>query len=342
MIAWAPFWIAFVVSALVAGPTLRFLRASQSRQTISEFAPEAHQKKQGTPTMGGLIVIAGLLTAFLAGALAHWKNLSPFGRLPNIEIREAATGPALVVLLGFGLIGFVDDFVVPRLWKGKRGLGWKQKLLLQIVFAGAAVGLSTELAGSPVGWIGGIVAILYCANAYNFADGLDGLAGGLGIVLAWCLSTFAAGPDGVAVWGQCIALIGAMLPFLLLNVPPARVFMGDVGALPLGGLFGLWVAQIVASRAAGGAMLPSSGLGATVVGLGVATFILHAELIPVPLQVFWVKVFKRRLFPYTPIHHAFEKAGWPETRVVGTFLIVQLLVAVLGLTIAQSWRPGWL
>lgn len=341
MIAWGPFWIACIVSAIVANPVLALLKSLQSRQTISEFAPEAHQKKQGTPTMGGLIVLAGLLVAFLVGAAVSWNTLSGSARMPGTPVPTASPWPALIVLLGFGFIGFVDDFVVPRVWKGKRGLGWKQKLLLQIVCAAGAIATAPALSGSVVGMLGGAFAILYCANAYNFADGLDGLAGGLAVILSLSLATIAGGMRDPAIAGQCQALAGAMLPFLLQNAPPAKVFMGDVGALPVGGLLGLWIAQGIASAAGPDAAFGPS-FAQTVAALLVLTLVLHAELIPVPLQVFWVKAFKRRLFPYTPIHHAFERAGWPETRVVAYFLIAQLLLAVLAFTIAYSWRPQWM
>jgi phospho-N-acetylmuramoyl-pentapeptide-transferase len=304
----AAFWLAFGVSAAVAWPVMRVLHGLQARQTISEFAPEGHQQKQGTPTMGGLIALCGLVAVLAAGG----------GALP-----------ALVVILGLGAIGLIDDFVLPRLRPGARGLGWRQKLALQVVVAACAAALVPEWMPSVWLAVAGAVAIVYFANAYNFADGLDGLAGGLGVLLALTLAALAYVHDARLVGLQTFALAGALIPFLLLNAPPAKVFMGDAGALPVGGLIGLWVAQL--------ALAPpwAVPLDITLSALLAATLVLHAVLIPVPIQVFWVKAFRRRLFPYTPIHHAFERAGWPETRVTATFLIVQFLLGMLTVTILQ-------
>lgn len=295
----APFWIALVTSGLAAYPVYRMLIRFNSRQTVSEFAPETHQKKQGTPTMGGLIIIMGLIVAVA---------------LTDDVFRLSL----LTVAVGMAAIGFIDDWIVPRRWPGKRGLGWKQKLAMQVVVAVAAAVWCpvTERDSWQIGLLS--FAILFGANAYNFLDGLDGLAGSIGLILA-------LGFGGLMALGASGAIAGALLPFLVLNAPPAKVFMGDVGSLPVGGMLGV-LGYAVAIAHPG-----SMGLGI----LACLSLVLIAELVPVPLQILWVKVFKKRLFPYTPIHHAFEKAGWPESRVVWIFALTQ----VIG--VAGAWTMAW-
>lgn len=315
------FWMSLAAAALVTAPIYRWLLASNSRQTVSDYAPEAHAAKQGTPTMGGLIVIVGLVAGILAaGGAFRWV--------------------ALTLLLGFGAVGFLDDFVVPRV-TGKRGLGWKPKLGLQALVCVAAMAL-WSVDGMAWGWlVAGALVILFFANAYNFADGLDGLAGTLGVLLAVSLGALIALGGGVSLPPIAAALAAALLPFLALNAPPARVFMGDVGSLAVGSVLGLLAIGGFWDVGSPAAFAPTLGLYVGCVAL--ASTIMFAELLPVPIQIFWVKAFKRRLFPFTPIHHAFEKAGWPESRVVWTFALAQFVVGAAALSwMLLAWRswPG--
>lgn len=300
--------------ALVAAPVVyRLLLRAKSRQIVSEFVPE-HAQKQGTPTMGGLIVLIGLVGAF-------WF-------VPRSEIVTP-----LVLLLGFAVIGFVDDYVVPRMAAGTRGLGWKQKFVLQIAVAAAAY------------WFGGVTLpgalaflvffTLFFANAYNFADGMDGLAGGIGVMLAigfivvGRLTLVDANAD-MALLALMGGMAAAYVPFLFLNAPPAKVFMGDVGALPIGALLGWAFLSVGRPNAA----VP---FDLNLWGASAMSLLLVAELVPVPLQVISVKLRKgKRLFPRTPIHHAFQHAGWPETRVVWTFHLVQAVLVAVG--VGMVWR----
>jgi phospho-N-acetylmuramoyl-pentapeptide-transferase len=173
--------------------------------------------------------------------------------------------------------------------------------------------------------------ILFYANAYNFADGLDGLAGTLLLSLAAGLTIMAC-TTGADVTSAYVAtmLFGAVLPFLFLNAPPAKVFMGDVGSLPIGALLGAVACSLTLNSTPDTPLVSDWRMLAALVVISVMMFV---ELVPVPLQIFWVKCFKKRLFPYTPIHHAFERAGWPETRVVSMFALAQLLLAALAVSI---------
>jgi phospho-N-acetylmuramoyl-pentapeptide-transferase len=328
------FWVAFAGSALFAYPIYRLLLAWKSRQTISQYAPEGHQAKQGTPTMGGLIIIAGYFASLVY--LTFFTRQAPTYGLKSIPNTLAWYGPWALLFGGFALIGFVDDFVVPRLFKAKRGLGWKQKILMQVVLATIAAFLLHGQFDLTLGIA--VFLILFFSNAYNFADGLDGLAGSILLALAGGLAVLATGTiHGFALSAVLVPLVGAVIPFLFLNAPPAKVFMGDVGSLPVGAVLGMAVAcEATRLGVPGSGTVESWGVPlmdplAMAALLVVISLVMVAELVPVPLQILSVKIRKKRLFPYTPIHHAFEKAGWPETRVVWVFALTQLLLSCLAI-----------
>lgn len=306
------FLLALSVSAILAWPVYAFLVRIKSRQTVSEFLGETHQMKQGTPTMGGLIALPGFAVA--AWASGSWRYLGLY--------------------LGFAMIGLLDDFVVPRLLTGKRGLGWVPKLALELAVAVPCVTLFLgEIRERD---LEAIFVVLFFANAYNFADGLDGLAGGLLLIIAPVLLVLGSQWVPSAGIASCAALCGAVIPFLFLNSPPAKIFMGDVGSLPIGATLGMVVVHLYSGWGASG-MRESHIRNAIYLDLGLLllSLVLIAELVPVPLQIISVKLRKgKRLFPRTPIHHTFEHWGWPESKITWTFLLVQLVCA--GLAIAAA------
>lgn len=309
--------IALVASAIAAPLVYKSLVRIGSRQTISQHIGE-HAHKQGTPTMGGLIIVIGVLVALLAAGSR--EMLAP-----------------IVLVLGFGLVGFIDDFVVPRMMKGKRGLGWMPKLLLEIGSGVLAVWLVTK---DPVQIAVGLFWVLFFSNAYNFSDGLDTLAGGLAVMLSVGFLAIGGGALTSPMSAAMGAVIGGAIPFLVLNAPPAKVFMGDVGSLPIGALFG-WVFGHMFVQVVPGALAPdgaSQATAAQLAGLTVMGLVMAAELLPVPVQIGWVKAFKRRAFQFkTPIHHEFQSRGWPETRIVWLFHMVQAGLVIVGAWIA--WGP---
>ena len=284
--------------------------------------------------MGGLILVVGFLIASLFVAMA---STVPIAR------------STIFLFIGFAFIGFLDDFIVPRMIKGKRGLGWKQKFILQAIIAGIAVYFHC---GRVLDERWGVITfvVLFMANAYNFCDGLDALAGsillffGTGVVLLSLQGMVVAEPALIAA-----ALMGAVIPFLYLNAPPAKLFMGDVGSLPIGAVLGIAIAGIASppqisafASSSSGSILdqwlsqrPIEGLvwrPEMITPLLILCLLMVIELVPVPVQIGWVKLFKKRIFPFTPIHHAFEKAGWPETRVVWMFALTQLVLAAVAVT----------
>lgn len=282
--------IGTAVAAVSSPFLLDLLKRLKSRQTISEHVAE-HAHKQGTPTMGGLMI---LVAALVTIALDWRSEYMPF----------------VILLLGFGAIGFVDDFVVPRLMAGKRGLGWRQKLILQVLLGAAAM---WTISHEPLTIAWGTFSILFFSNAYNFSDGIDGLAGSLGLILFGFFALMSLLP------GFQWAMVGGFLVFLYWNRFPAKVFMGDVGALPIGAVLGLMMYFI-------GSTLPTT---LSWVGFVAFAFVMIAELVPPPLQVLSVKLTGKRIFPRTPIHHAFQAAGWSELKIVGLFAGVQLAGAAV-------------
>ncbi|WP_347488334.1 phospho-N-acetylmuramoyl-pentapeptide-transferase [Desulfoscipio sp. XC116] len=314
---------AFVIAlavTLALGPIfIPLLRRLKFGQNIRSDGPSRHLAKAGTPTMGGVIFITGVL---VAGLIVGGHNQD-----------------ALVVLgitFGYGLIGFIDDFIKVAL-KRSLGLRAREKLLGQILLAtllgvlaitalgrdtGIAVPFGSLLTGHQVvlelgTWLYVafvVLVVVGTTNAVNFTDGLDGLAAGVTVVAA---SAFVfvgtlSGRPGVAL--VMAALAGGCLGFLFYNRYPARVFMGDTGSLALGGAMGA------------AAVLTGAELFLLIIG---GIYVLEA--VSVILQVFSFQVFGRRIFRMSPLHHHFELGGWSERRVVRTFWLASIFFAALGL-----------
>ena len=312
--------IAFCISAVLCPLVIPFLHKLKFGQQVREDGPHAHLKKQGTPTMGGLVI----LTSIIVTSLFYIKDY------PKII-------PVLFMTAGFGIIGFLDDYI-KIVMKRSDGLNPKQKLLGQIVITGVFI---YYLVNSPdvdttilIPFTGGfdkgyfldlkiffIPFVLFVTlgtdNGVNFTDGLDGLCTSVTILVATFLTIVAIG-EKTGISPITGAVVGSLLGFLLFNVYPARVFMGDTGSLALGGF--------VAS-AAFMMQLP--------VFIAIIGMIYLVEVLSVIIQVLYFKKTKgKRFFKMAPIHHHFELSGWSETRVVAVFSIITAilcLVAYLGL-----------
>ena len=301
------------ILGLILIPLLKKLRVGQR---ISEFVGEAHRKKEGTPTMGGLIFIVPTVLAtiflILTDKISYTSNL----------------GIVLLVFIGYTFIGFLDDFLSIR--KGNNeGLTVYQKLLMQVLIAigffyiymrnggQTAWVVGTLKIDLEMGWLYGL-AILFvlvgASNAVNLTDGLDGLAGGLSAVafIAFALISLSVGFEDIGIF--CLILVGSLFGFLIYNTHPAKVFMGDTGSLALGAVMGAI------------AILTHRELTLLVVA---SVFVI--ETLSVIIQTFWVVVFKKKLFLMTPLHHHFEKLGWQETDIVKLFWVCGLIFAMAGI-----------
>lgn len=306
-----------IITAIILIPALRKLKASQR---LSIYLKEKHKQKVGTPTMGGLIfiipVIIILMILFMTKRVAISYNL-------------------LIVIftfLGYALIGFIDDFLIIKR-NNNNGLSESTKLILQVVIAIVFFFLFMKSGNEPllwihtlnikinIGWCYGLFILLVLiasSNAVNLTDGLDGLAGGLSIIsyLAFGLITWNTGwlegYEDIAIF--IFILIGGLLGFLLFNLNPAKVFMGDTGSLALGATLGSI------------AILTRHELLLVLIGI---VFVI--ETMSCVIQRIYYKLTKKRIFPMTPIHHTFEKMGWKELDIVRLFWMVGLVGAMIAI-----------
>jgi len=307
---------------------ISLLRLRQGKgQPIREDGPQTHLAKRGTPTMGGLMILVSLVISMLL-----WMDLkNPF------------VWACLAVTVGFGIIGFLDDY--DKISKSSHhGVSGKVRLLLEFIVAGVAswivvsqintflyVPFFNDL-GFELGWfyyVFAAVVIVGAGNAVNLTDGLDGLAIMPVIIAAgtFALIVYLVGrvdysqylgiphvPGAGELAIFCAAIMGAGLAFLWFNAPPAAVFMGDTGSLALGGALG--AIAVVAHHE---------------IVLAIVGGLFVVEALSVIIQVFWFKRTGKRIFRMAPIHHHFEQLGWSESKVVIRFWIVAIVLALMGL-----------
>ncbi len=308
-----PVIVSFAISAAAGPVVIPVLRKMKVGQTVRDDGPQTHLKKNGTPTMGGLIFLLSVVVT----SLFYVKDY------PKII-------PILFVTVGFGIVGFLDDYIKVVLRRSE-GLTPGQKMAGQIlvtaVFAWYMVSYSDVGLAMLLPFSGGVylnpgilsVPLLFAAvigtvNGTNFTDGLDGLASSVTIMVAVFFTVVAIG-TGSGISPVTCAVTGGLLGFLLFNVYPASVFMGDTGSLALGGF--------VASTA----YMLRLPLFILIVGL-----IYVVEVLSVMIQVTYFKATHgKRFFKMAPIHHHFEKCGWSETRVVAVFSIVTALCCLIAL-----------
>lgn len=303
--------ISFIITLILGPLVIPVLIRVKAGQNIRDEGPESHRAKAGTPTMGGIMIIAAVIITSLSA-----------GNINN----------DLIILLfsfaAFGILGFIDDFIKVVL---KRNLGLRayQKLMIQIALAVmiaiyqaevSAFGTNIYVPILDIYWDLGIFYIPFIAffvvsmvNSVNLTDGLDGLASGVTLLIALFFSLMAVSLGFMSTAVFSGALTGACLGFLLFNSYPAKVFMGDTGSMALGGAI------------AAAAILMNLTLIIPIVG-----GIYLIEAISVILQVINYKMTKKRLFKMSPLHHHFELSGWRETKVVGVFWVATLVLCIIG------------
>jgi phospho-N-acetylmuramoyl-pentapeptide-transferase len=306
--------VAFVLSIIAAPLFIPILRRLRFGQQIREEGPQGHLKKAGTPTMGGVIILLALSLTFF--------------RFEDNKTMEFYI--LLVATLGFGLVGFLDDYI-KIVFKRSLGLSAKQKLFGQFFCAAVVcfllykIGHSTDIfipiidIDLPLGWFYYpfiILLMMGISNAVNFTDGLDGLLSGTAAIAfgAFVVIAMLMTEPETAVFSA--AMVGAVLGFLVFNAHPAKVFMGDTGSLGIGG--GLAIVAI----------LTKTEILLLLIG---GVFVI--EVLSVIIQVISFKTRGKRIFKMSPIHHHYELVGWSEWRVVITFWTAGLLFAALGLFI---------
>lgn len=341
-----PFVVAFAVSMLFAPGIIATLKRRGVGQTISEDGPESHRPKAGTPTMGGLIILAGILAGVVPVSRIVMGSTGSYAAARQMNLE----GLLAVVLLitAYALLGMLDDYLTINPRGGVRGIPSKPKAAVQALLAVAFVmWLSSQagftpalyVAGKPLlagvtYWIFAVVFIVGMANFVNITDGLDGLVAGLTAIasaaFAWTIIMSASAIDSpsLSLFALPMAIAGACVAFLWFNTNPARVFMGDTGALALG--VGLPAVAIMTHRE----------VLLIVVGL---VFVLDGLSSALQWAVFkYTRVTSgtgRRVFRKSPIHHHFELSGWPEQAVVVRFWIVGAVAALLGF--AGAMRGWW-
>ena len=316
--------ITFIVSIILGIIIIPILRKLKVGQIERDDGPKSHFKKQGTPTMGGIIIIIAMVLVAIGICIYFTIN-------GQITIAHKIL-PVLLLTLGFGMIGFIDDFKKLVL-KNTKGLKPSYKMLGLLIISvayviyliyGLKIGTQTYI---PI-WKQyidlpiylyipfAILVILGTTNAVNLTDGIDGLASSVSAIILTCLTVIGImfGQPEISVFGSIV--IGAVLGFLMFNLHPAKVFMGDTGSLLLGGV-----------------------ISAIALYLKMPLLLLLIAIIPVIetisviIQVAYFKKTGKRVFKMTPIHHHFELSGWTENKVVVIFSVITLIVCVIGLKI---------
>lgn len=310
---------------------IAYLRHKRYGQEIRDDGPTSHFSKRGTPTMGGLLILASITISTLL-----WARLDE----PRVWI-------VILVALGFTAVGFVDDWSKIT-QKSTAGLSGKKRLALEFIISSVAIGIGVWAYGvdtvvpvpflkdvsfdlGPIGYVAfASFVITGCANAVNLTDGLDGLAIGpvMTSALTFGILAYLAGNVNFAEYLQIpyvagageltimtVTIAGAGMGFLWFNSYPAEIFMGDTGSLPLGGLLGTL------------AVLTHNEILLALVG---GVFV--AETLSVMIQVASFKLTGKRVFLMAPIHHHFEKKGWQEPKVIVRFWIISILLALMALT----------
>lgn len=315
-------FIISVVFGLIAIPLLKKLKV---KQRISIFLSKLHNQKNGVPTMGGIIFIIPTIVSIILLILTKKLEFSD-----NLFI-------ILFVFVSYAVLGFIDDYLIIKR-NNNKGLTEFQKLLGQTLIALVFFIIYMNSGRQPIldihslgisinmGWLYGffiLFILVASSNAVNLTDGLDGLAGGLSVIAFFSFgiislgSTWIAGNEEIGIF--CFILVGSLLGFLIYNSYPAKVIMGDTGSLSLGAT--LAAVSIITNHE---------------ISLIAVAGVFVIETLSVIIQVLWIKLFHKRLFLMTPLHHHFEKLGWSETDIIRMFYVFGMLLG-MGAVIYGVW-----
>lgn len=312
--------IGFIFSAILGIFLIPFLNKLKASQTLNKYLERTHHDKVGTPTMGGIIFILPTIVITIIFILLN---------------KIKASYSLLIILftfIGYAIIGFIDDLLI-IIKHDNKGLTKNQKFFLEIIVALIFFYIFMKAGNEPliwihslsikrnVGWFYGVFILFVLtasSNAVNLTDGLDGLAGGLSVIafltfgiISWN-TEWLLGYEDISVFS--FILIGSILGFLLYNTSKAKVFMGDTGSLSLGATLGAY------------AIITRHELLLVLIGI---VFVI--ETLSTIIQVIVYKISHKRVFPMTPIHHAFEKKGWKETDIVKLFWVIGLIASMMAI-----------
>jgi len=313
--------IGFILSVIMGSIVLPILKKIKAEQRLSVYLQEAHRNKNSTPTMGGLIFIIPVILIMILLIIFN-----------KIEINYSLL-IVLFTFISYSIIGFLDDYLIIKK-NNNNGLSVSQKFLMQVFISIVFFYLFMKSGNEPllwihtlhikldIGWFYGLFilfVLVASSNAVNLTDGLDGLAGGLSLIafltfgiISWNTG-WLDGYQSIALF--CFAMVGCLFGFLVFNVNPAKIFMGDTGSLALGATLGSI------------AIVTRHELLLVLIGI---VFVL--ETLSCILQVVYFKLTKKRLFLMAPIHHAFEKKGWRENDIVKLFWIIGLISSLLAIS----------
>lgn len=322
--------VAFAVCSIAGFFVIPYLRKLKFGQTILEDGPKWHKEKQGTPTMGGIMIVGAVLVAFIVALI--WSLCTDKKLILELRFRYYLVNllSGVIFSLLTGIIGLMDDYI-KVVKKRNLGLTAKQKTILQLFSAAAYLG-TLAISGMDTTWIPfvgdvdvmsgfglifwpiSLIFIYYLVNAVNLTDGIDGLASTITLVVAcgFMLLSGKSGNQSMSVFSAAVG--GACLGFLMWNSKPAKVFMGDTGSMFLGG-------AVVAL---------GFGTGRPILLL-LFGIVYILEALSVVLQVFFFKTTGKRIFKMSPIHHHFEMCGWSEEKICVVFGLVALIGSFLGL-----------
>ena len=329
--------VAFAVTAVMGIPFIPYLRKLKFGQTILDDGPSWHKSKQGTPTMGGIMIVAGVIAALVIGIITGFLSDAPLANELQGGLKPITLIAGWVFALMCGAIGFIDDYI-KVVKKRNLGLTAKQKTVLQLL-ATLAYLITLAVGGMHTTWIPfvgdvniisgfglifwpiSLMFIYYMVNAVNLTDGIDGLASSITLVVccAYMLIASRSGMAGI----NCLAAAGAgsCVGFIFWNAKPAKVFMGDTGSMFLGGL-------VVAL---------AYGCGKPIL-LILAGIVYILEALSVVLQVASFKLTGKRIFKMSPIHHHFEMSGWSEDKICLVFSVVAFVGCfVAALAVYLGW-----
>ncbi|MBO5852808.1 MAG: phospho-N-acetylmuramoyl-pentapeptide-transferase [Clostridia bacterium] len=322
--------ISFAVTAIIGIPFIPFLKKLKYGQTILDEGPKWHKEKEGTPTMGGIMIVCGVIIGLLAAVVLSLSFNGSLSKELSYGIKPIVLIAGIIFALMCSAIGLMDDYI-KVVKKRNLGLTAKQKTILQLL-ATVAYLATLAIGGVNTTWLPyvgdinithgfgllfwpiSLIFIYYIVNAVNLTDGVDGLASCITLVVACAFMLICTRVSNAGMACLSAALGGACVGFILWNAKPAKVFMGDTGSMFLGGM--------VVAIAFG------CGKPVLLIPIGI---VYICEALSVVLQVFWFKTTGKRIFKMSPIHHHFEMSGWSEDKICLVFSLVTLIFSIISI-----------